>query len=77
MNMDNEFSIGTTFDTPDGRLVVTGRQTDSDYKVTDPDVRHPQDARASTWNVPRDELMSGLRSGKIRRGDRVPRSSWL
>jgi hypothetical protein len=64
---DNEFETGDVFVTPDGPIKIVST-VGTDLTVTDPTVDHPQDARASNWDIDPFMLRDGLEDGRVERG---------
>jgi hypothetical protein len=58
---------GDVFQTKHGPIeVLSIGQFDEYVTVTDPLVHHPQDARAGTWDLEVDKLMSDIESGDVK-----------
>jgi hypothetical protein len=65
----NEYSIGDTYESRDGSQFTITDMTRTELRVTDPNDRHPQSARAYEWSIDPMMLRSDIRENRVSKVD--------
>jgi hypothetical protein len=65
----DEYSIGDTYKNRDGSKFTITDKTRTELRVTDPNDRHPQSARAWEWSIDPILLKDDIRKNRVSKVD--------
>ena len=69
MHPTDKYSIGDTYESRDGSRFTITDMTRTELRVTDPNDRHPQSARAWEWSIDPTMLRSDIRENRVSKVD--------